>query len=146
MGDFDYGVNPGGLDGSLGDSGGFGGFDLPSFGGVLDTIGKIGGVVGNVATSVAQFQNARQEQQFNQETTRLNQQLAVVKAQGAIDVAREQSQLQAAIERAKLAAANGLNGFYNTLGLPSQGQGGGSGLLMIAIAIGGLYFAWKAAK
>lgn len=126
--------------------GGSGGFDLPSFGGVLDTLGKIGGVVGNVATSVAQFQNTRQEQQFNQETARLNQRLAVVKAQGAIDVAREQSQLQAAIERAKLAAANGLNGFYNTMGLPSQGQGGGTGLLMIAIAIGGLYFAWKATK
>lgn len=134
---------PGG--GDIGIGGG-GGFELPSLGSVFDGLGKLAGVVGNVATSVGQFQATRQNQQFDQQTQRLNQELAVVKARGAIDVAREQSQLQAAIERAKLAAANGLNGFYNTLGLPSQGSGGGTGLLMIGLAVAGVYFAWRSSK
>lgn len=132
---------PGGGDLDIG-----GGFELPSAGSVFDALGKFGSFVGNVATSAVQFQNTRQTQQFERDRTKAAQDLELVKARGAIDVAREQSQLQAAIARAKLAATAGLNGFYNTLGLPSQGQGGGTGLLMIGLAAAGVYFAWRSSK
>lgn len=155
--DFFGGVNPGGLDGSLGDTGSNfsagtgGGFDFSSVGSAFDTLGKIGGAVGKVAGSVVQFQTtrdaaqqARETQAFDRELMRLNYDLKKTQAAGAIDVAREQSKLQAAIERAKLAATNGLNGFYNTLGIPAQG--GGTNTLMLALAVAGVYFAWKSSK
>jgi len=133
--------------------GGGWGFELPSATSVFDTLGKIGGAIGTVATSVGQFQTARADaqdtrdtQQFDRELQRLNFDLKKTQAAGAINVERERSQLQAAIERAKLAATNGLNGFYGAMGLPAQGSGGGTGTLMIGIAIVGLYLAWKSSK
>lgn len=151
FGDFDFVGGASGGDISVGDGGGVivdggGIFD----GGVFDVLGRIGGAVGTVAKSVAEFQAtrdaqqiARQDQAFNRELQLMGYDLQKTKLQGDINVAREQSQLQAAIERAKLAAASGLNGFYNAIGAPAQSVGGVPGVLMLAAAGLGLYWLLK---
>lgn len=137
--------------GGLVDSGGAVVSDDGFFGGgVFDVLGRVGSTIGSVAKSVAEFQatrdaqqTARQDKAFNRELQMLGYDLQKTKLQGEVNLAREQSQLQAAIERAKLGAARGLSGFYNAMGMPAQSVGGTSGVLMLAAAGIGLYWLLK---
>jgi len=114
--------------------------------GVLDTLSKIGGAIGGVATSVYQFQAARDNQQFQSKQLELQNQLALTKARGAVDVEKYRAATDAAVQRAKLTAAAGLDRFYSGFGLAPGGAGGGTNVVMLAVAAFAGYMIFRVAK
>lgn len=133
-----------------GESGG--GFGWPDSSSVFDVLGKVGTAIGGVAKSVYEFQNARETTQFNRQVQQKNNELELVKAQGAIDVEKYRAQQQGLLQRMQLAANSGLDDLMRAFGgsggsgsgmLYSTGGNNSAALLMLAAAGVGLYIAFK---
>ena len=106
------------------------------------TLGKVGGVLGNVATSIIGLQSARETAAYQRQIAGANRDLELAKVQGAVDVEKLRAAAAVREQNRLLNSSPLLGSFYP---FPTSGNRNMDTLMLILTAAG-VYLGWKALK